>query len=151
MKIIIEESEIKEAIVAFVQSQVAIQEGQTIAVELKATRGETGNTAEITIASAVEEETVKPIIRRPRTKSVVPVTEDKEDAQEATESVPEPEPTDPAPEIEESPLNEPQAEDPLTVQQETSQTEDPSEQDEQATAPVKTGSLFASLQRPKNA
>lgn len=50
MKITIDQAEIETAIKAHIASQVSVKEGMTISVDLRATRGETGMQANITIA-----------------------------------------------------------------------------------------------------
>ena len=50
MKITIDQAEIETAIKAHIASQVSVKEGMSISVDLRATRGETGMQANITIA-----------------------------------------------------------------------------------------------------
>ena len=51
MKITINQAEIEAAITAYIMSQVSIKEGQKINIELKATRGAEGYSAEIDITA----------------------------------------------------------------------------------------------------
>lgn len=153
MRITIVESEIKEAIVAFVASQLTIKEGQEITVDFKATRGEDGATAEISITTP----TVKSPAKTNR-KAVPTLTAKAESAEEAkadipeqpeevTESVNEPQTVDSATETKNASVEEAQPTDNVSAE---AQAEDPSSEPEEATSVPQTGSLFAKLQRPKN-
>lgn len=152
MRIIIDESEIKEAIVALVKSQVSIQEGQEISVELKATRGDSGNTAEITInAPSVPVVQATPVKRTPRARTVETKTE--ETAQEASEEVSSTETANDTPETEEAVAETPVVEE-TPVQEEAkaevSETAEAEHPVVEEAAPRTTGSLFSTLKRPVN-
>ena len=56
MRIIIVQSEIEEAIKAYVLNQIAVREGQEVTIDFKATRGDDGMTAEVNIGSVAGNE-----------------------------------------------------------------------------------------------
>ena len=60
MRIIIVQSEIEEAIKAYVLNQIAVREGQEVTIDFKATRGDDGMTAEVNIGSVAGNEQKSP-------------------------------------------------------------------------------------------
>ena len=98
MQITLVQNEIEQAIKDFVRSQINIKEGMEIIIDLKATRGADGATANIDIVPATATATpvaVKPVVRAVVKEAVVQprqeaqVEEPPADAQAADETVPE--------------------------------------------------------------
>lgn len=134
MRIIIVQSEIEEAIKAYINNQVDIKEGQTINIELKSTRGEDGATAEINISAA-------------------PAKKGNTRTQRAAETVQETRVVDDAPKEEKPSPEAPVAETVVNNEPEPASA-DPAPSNEPANEPVQatrpSGSLFAGLSRPNN-
>ena len=153
MRITIVESEIKEAIVGFVASQLTIKEGQEITVDFKATRGEDGATAEISITTPVAKtpsKTLRKVTPALTAKPEAPEetkVDEPETTQEVAESVSEPVTVDTAQEPENAPVDQAELAEQASAE---AQVEDLSAEPEEAKSVPQTGSLFAKLQRPKN-
>lgn len=149
MQITLNQVEIEEAITNYVNDLVSVNEGMSITVTIKATRGEEGTTALIDIVpEVVEPEVVEPVkaaakpARKTATKqAAVPAKEEP-----VVEAEPEPEPVakvaEPEPEAE--PVKEEEAA--------PDAAEVPVADDEQAEVPAVAApkSLFANLRKPNN-
>lgn len=115
MQIIMNETEIVDAIKSSVLNQMSINEGMTLEVDLRATRGDTGYTAEIIISPEVAEKA--PAKKTATKKAAAKATPAKEPAKEADKPAPEPEPeAEATPEVvvEEAKADEPAEERPTT-------------------------------------
>ena len=153
MQITLNQVEIEQALRNYVAEMVAVKDGMTIAVTIRATRGEEGTTAVIDILPEVVAEVVPPVVekavRQPRALRTP--------AKAAAEVVATPDPVvataTPAAEA----VAEPQAEAPVDPvlpdeeEEETSPAETiPDPVVEDVTPAAKPTSLFAGLKRPNN-
>lgn len=143
MQITLNQVEIEEAITNYVNDLVSVNEGMTITVTIKATRGEEGTTAlidiipEVAEPEEVEPEVAEPVkaAARPARKPAVKQAAAPAKEESVAETQPEPEP-EPVTEEEAAP----------------DAAEVPVADDEQAEVPAVAApkSLFANLRKPNN-
>jgi outer membrane biosynthesis protein TonB len=147
MQITLNQVEIEEAITNYVNDLVSVNEGMTITITIKATRGEEGTTALIDIVPEVAElEVVEPVkaavkpARKTATKAAaVPAKEEP-----VAEAQPEPVVKEAEPEPEAEPVKEEEAP--------QAPAEEPVVDDEkpEVLAAAAPKSLFANLRKPNN-
>ena len=156
MQITLNQVEIEQALRNYVAEMVAVKDGMTIAVTIRATRGEEGTTAVIDILPEVVAEVVPPVVekavRQPRALRTP--------AKAAAEVVATPDPVVAAATPAAEAVAEPQAEapvDPVLPDEEEEEEEETSPAEaipdpvvEDATPAAKPTSLFAGLKRPNN-
>lgn len=87
MQIILSQEEIEQSIDAFVRSQINIADDQTVSIDLKAGRGETGFTSTLDIRAAEPEAPAKPAKKATRaaSKPTEPVTPAEPEAEPVAE------------------------------------------------------------------
>lgn len=143
MRITIEQSEIEEAIQNFVAGQMTIADNMEMKIDLKATRGETGYTADIIISEKQDTLEIGKKVRAAKktpTPRAKPAPKAEEPAEEAVQEATESEEAAPAPETN-------QDENDAPVEAEQAPVEEPVE--EAPAAP--TNSIFGNLKKPVNA
>lgn len=158
MKITITQPEIHQAIEAFIRGQISINDGMKVEINLRATRGEDGATAEIDIVPDVPEPVVEEapkatVTRKPRAPKLDIATKVEEaKAEPALQPEPEPEP-EPEPGITEELPEDPEPNSEAALAAEAAATEpviEPVEPEAPAEpAPVRQ-SLFGGLKKPVN-
>lgn len=166
MQIIINQAEIEQAISQFVLGQMSIHENMEMKIDLRATRGDSGYTAEI-IVIAREEASVEPespldltgkiaAARKPRAaKAAAPAAAAEtaaEIVQETTQEAPEKPAAAPARVSPQDVLNAPDEED--TDNAADTEAVDPAPAEEAASEPAAeerpTNSIFGGLKKPVN-
>lgn len=151
MKITITQPEIHQAIEAFIRGQISINDGMKVEINLRATRGEDGATAEIDIVPDVPEPVVEEapkatVARKPRAPKLDianKVEEAKTTDEAPTQAAQEEQAENPEPNSEAALAAEAAATEPAEEAQEA-QLETPAEP-----APVRQ-SLFGGLKKPVN-
>ena len=146
MQITLIESEIKQALLNYIHSQINIKDGMQVTIDLKATRGDQGTTAIIDIVAA---ETVAAVVVEPVVEEVVeqPKPTTRRTRSTPVEAVKET-PVVEATAVEEAEEAEPTVEETLP---EAAAVEEVVETEEAApAAETKPQSLFANLRRPQN-
>lgn len=151
MQLILNQAEIELAIREFVDKRVAISEDVNIQIDLKATRGDAGFTANIDLVDSAPNGTsaaeVRPLSIVEKARAARVTTTPKPAAapatQEAAQETVEGTPVDPATEV------AVEASEPSTLTEEVAAAEAETKQDD-APVPEKPRSLFANLQKPRN-
>lgn len=171
MKITINQAEIHGAIDAYIRSQISVNDGMKIEVQIRATRGDEGMTAEIDIVPdvpepVVEAEAPKAVVRKPRAPKLdiaTKVEEAKADpaaakaideaptkaAVEQTQDVAEELPEDPEPNSEAALAAEAAATEPVDPEA-GSEAEAEKLVEQAAAEPAPRQSLFGGLKKPVN-
>lgn len=139
MKITVEQAEIETAIKQFVKSQLVISADQDISIDLKATRGDQGFTADVNISlvKPTAEPTVAPVAKATVAKAVVIKRPEPEVTQEVQEEVTVEQPVETPDEAQTAAVDEAQ---PVETTAEVVEE----------TQPAPRSSLFSGLKRPEN-